>query len=109
MKRVQKLCSGEYCKSKGIARIYVVHYNPKFNRVERYSIELLNFLPEQKTIKRKYNWEESYNDYLIYNNDWELSTRKMALFIKTMNVENKVWFIRSKKTRLRIFKRRSCW
>ena len=39
--------------------------------------------------KDRYNLEESINDFLIYYNDREHSTTKVAPFRAMMNIENK--------------------
>ena len=91
MKIVQKQYSGKICESKGIARIYEVHYNPQHQGAVKVSNEFFEiYLPQLKTTKRKkYNLKESYNDFLIYYNNNKHSTTKVAPFRAIMNVENR--------------------
>ena len=79
------------CESKGIARIYGVPYNPQHQgAVEAFNRTVQNFLTSAKDHQKdRYNLEESINDFLIYYNDREHSTIKVAHFKAMMNIENK--------------------
>ena len=48
-----------------------------------------HFILSKDHKKKKYNLEESINDFLIYYNDREHSTSKVVPFRAMMNVENK--------------------
>ena len=81
----------KFCESKGIDRIYGVPYNPQHQgAVEAFNNTVQNFLtPTKDHQKDRYNLEESINDFLIYYNDREHSTTKVAPFRAMMNIENK--------------------
>ena len=91
MKIVQKQCSGKFCESKGIAKIYEVYYNPHHQGIVKiFNRTVQNFFTSIKTHKKKkYNLKESYNDYFICYNDNKHSTTKVASFRTMMNVNNR--------------------
>ena len=72
---------------------YLILLSAKEHR--RYSIELFKIsLPRKDHKNEKYNLEESYNDFLIYNNDREHSTTKVDPFRAIMNYENKDFILK---------------
>ena len=81
----------EFCESKGIAKIYEVLYNSQHQEaVEVFIITIQSLSTSPKDNKNeKYNLERSYNTFLMYYNDREHSTTKVAPFRAVMNFKNK--------------------
>ena len=88
---VQNNVIEKLCESKGIAKIYGIHYNSHHQEAaETFNRTVQNFMTSSKDHQKdRYNLEESINDFLIYYNDREDLTLKVTPFRVIMNVKNK--------------------
>ena len=76
-------------ESKGIARIYEIHYNPHHQGAVKIFNRTVQIFYLSKRPHSKYNLKVSYKDFLIYYNDNKHSSTKVAPFRAMMNVENR--------------------